>query len=249
MKPLLTYIEEARETIGKLPFTLDQFRKFLAVLADFEDDSEDWKVIEDAVRSAYGENVWRGFMGWCEGTQYKTEAKDMYEILKNMPKDRIERVLGAGSYGAAVMLANGKVCKIFHKNRDMERTDRKFFEYCMTHKTNVFPTIHKLGKKFVVMDKLAMNTPKCKMYDSYLKVGGKKFNGMDIEQIAKQVIKKNNDINKVVAGLDAEAKEVLDWSIEALTRLEEAVGFDSFSDMRLSNIGERKDGAIIWFDI
>lgn len=249
MKSLLTYLEEARETVGKLPFTLDQFKKFLVALENFEDDTEAWQTVEKAVTNTYGEKVWRGFMGWCEGTQYKTEAEDMYRILQNMPKNRIERILGAGSYGAAVELSNGKVCKIFHKNRDMEKTDREFFEYCMTHKTNVFPTVHKLGKKFVIMDKLAMNTPKCKKYDQYLKVNGKKFNGMDIEQIAKQVIEKDKKIDKVIAKLDDEAKEVLDWSVDALTHLKAAVGWDSFSDMRLANIGERKDGAIIWFDI
>lgn len=96
------------------------------------------EVIEDAVTKAYGEKVWRGFVGWCEGIQYGSEAEDMYRILQNMPKNRISRVLGADSYGAA---------------------------------------------------------------------------------------------------------------IDALTHLEDAVGWDSFSDMRLANIGERNDGAIIWFDI
>lgn len=249
MKTLLTYLEEARETIGKLPFTREQFKAFLTALEDFDDESEAWQTVEKAVSDAYGEKVWRGFMGWCEGTQYGSDADGMYDILSNMPKNRLERVLGAGSYGAAVELSNGKVCKIFHKNRDMEPTDRDFFEYCMSHKTDVFPTIHKLGKKFVIMDKLKMDTPKCKMYNEYLKVNGKKFDGMTIERIAKQVIKKDKKIDKVVAKLDAEAKEVLDWSVDALTHLEKAVGWDSFSDMRLANIGERSDGVIIWFDI
>lgn len=92
------------------------------------------EVNEDAVIKAHGEKVWRGFVGWCEGIQYCSEAEDMYRILQNMPKNRISRVLGADSY-------------------------------------------------------------------------------------------------------------------DALTHLEDVVGWDSFSDMRLANIGERNDGAIIWFDI
>lgn len=189
-------------------------------------------------------------MGWCEGTQYGSNSDDMYMILQNMPKTRLQKVLGAGSYGAAVELANGMVCKIYHKNREMERTDRAFFEYCMKHKTNVFPTVHKLGTNYVVMEKLKMETPKCRLYDKYLGFNGLKIDGkMTIEQIAKQVIKKDKKIDVIVAELNSEEKEILDWAIDALTRLEEAVGFDSFSDMRLANIGERNDGAIIWFDI
>lgn len=249
MKPLITYIKEARETVGKLPFTLDQFRVFLTKLEDFDDGTPEWKTIEDAVTKAYGEKVWRGFVGWCEGTQYGSEAEDMYRILQNMPKNRISRVLGAGSYGAAIELSNGLVCKLFHKNRDMEPTDREFFEYCMTHETNVFPTVHKLGAKYVIMDKLKMNTPKCKLWDKYLGFNGVKVEGATIEQIAKLVIRKDKKVGEIVSKLDKEQKEILDWAIDALTHLENAVGWDSFSDMRLANIGERNDGAIIWFDI
>ena len=249
-KSLSDFLMEARETVGKLPFTLQQFRDFIKAVDDFDDESEAWKTIEAIVTNTYGEKVWRGFMGWCEGTQYGSNPDDMYMILQNLPKARLQKVLGAGSYGAAIELANGMVCKIFHKNREMERTDRAFFEYCMKHKTNVFPVVHKLGPNYVVMEKLQMDTPKCKLYDKYLGFNGLKVDGkMTLEQIAKQVIKKDKKIDKVVAGLDAEAKEILDWAIEALIHLEKAVGFDSFSDMRLANIGERGDGAIIWFDI
>ena len=249
-KSLSDFLIEARETVGKLPFTQQQFREFIKAVDDFDDESDIWKTIEGIVTDTYGEKVWRGFLGWCEGTQYGSNPDDMYMILQNMPKARLQKVLGAGSYGAAVELANGMVCKIYHKNREMERTDKEFFEYCMKHKTDVFPTVHKLGPNYVVMEKLKMETPKCRLYDKYLGYNGVKIDGkMTMEQIAKQVIKKDKKITKLVAKLSSEEKEILDWAVDALTRLEEAVGFDSFSDMRLANIGERNDGAIIWFDI
>lgn len=250
MKPLIAYIEEARETVGKLPFTRQQFRFFLKAVADYEDEDPVYVAIENAVTRQYGEKAWRGFLGWCEGSHYDSNPDDLYDILINLPKDRIARILGAGSYGAAVEMTNGKVCKLYHKNTPMEPQDRKFFAYCMKTKSNVFPVVYKFGENYVVMEKLKMNTPKCKLYDEYFRIGTKKvFGGKTIEDLAKQSIKKDKKVESTIAGLDAEAKEIFDWAVEALTRLKEAVGWDSFSDIRLPNIGERGDGSIIWFDI
>lgn len=248
-KSLSDFLLEARETIDKLPITKQQFQDFIKAVDDFDDGSDAWKSVEEIVTKTCGEKVWRGFLSWCEGTQYGSNPDDMYMILQNLPKDRLQKVLGAGSYGAAVEMTNGMVCKLYHKNREMERVDRDFFEYCMKNKTNVFPVVYRLGVNYVVMEKLKMDTPKCKLYDKYLGFNSQKINGMTIEQIAKQVIKKDKKVDKVVAGLDKEQKEILDWAVDALTRLEDAVGFDSFSDLRLANIGERGDGSIIWFDI
>lgn len=246
MKPLIDYILEARERVGKLPFTREQFKEFIKAVDDFDDDSDAWKDVEAAVTSAYGEKAWMGFKGWCEGTQYGSDVDGMYDILCNLPKNRIEKILGAGSYGAAIELSNGLVCKLFHKNTPMEPTDRKFFEYCLKNKSNVFPDVKKLGSNFVVMEKLAIETPKCKLYDSYLGFKGKKIDGKTIEDYAKLIFKKK-DVDRSI--FDEEQLEILDWAVEALTRLHDATGYDSFSDLRLINIGERKDGSIIWFDI
>jgi len=250
MKPLAQYIEEARMKVGELPFTRDEFTEFLIAVEDYDEDADIYKEVQHRVESKYGHKAWRGFLGWCEGTQNNSDSDWMYDILSNMPADRISKVLGAGSYGAAVELSNGLVCKIFHKNTPMEPQDRKFFEYCMKHKTDCFPTIKKLGTNFVVMDKLKMETSKCKMYDEYLGFSAKKvINKLTVHDIAKMVIHHDKNAGDLVAQLNKDAKECLDWAVDALTHLKKAVGWDSFSDLRLPNIGERSDGAIIWFDI
>lgn len=250
MKPLIDYILEARETIGKLPFTRQQFKDFVQAVDDFDDDSDIWKEIESMVTSTYGEKVWNGFKGWVEGTQYGSDVDAMYDILCNLPKNRLEKILGAGSYGAAIELSNGLVCKIFHKNTPMEKSDRKFFEYCMKNKTNVFPNVRKLGSNFVVMDKLKTNTPKCRLYDKYLGFSAIKVaDGYTMNDLVMGVFKGDKKLIKIADKLQGEEKEILNWGVEALTHLKAAVGYTEFSDLRLVNLGERADGAIIWFDI
>lgn len=251
MKPLITYIEEAREIVGKLPFTKQQFRFFLKAVADYEDEDPVYLAVQNTITRQYGEKVWRGLLGWCEGSHYKSDPDELYDILINLPKDRLARILGAGSYGAAVEMTNGKVCKIFHKNTPMEPQDRKFYQYCLNNKSNVFPVVYKLGENYVVMEKLKMDTPKCKKWNKYIGMNGIKIPGvnMDMEELAKQCIAGDKKAQAAAKALPADIKEILDWCVDALTRLKKAVGWDSFSDLRLANIGERSDGSIIWFDI
>lgn len=251
MKTLFESILEARELIGTLPFTRQQFKDFIAAVDDCDDDSEAWQAVERAVKDSYGQKTWNGFKGWCEGTQYGSDPDEMYDILCKMPKNRLDKILGAGSYGAAIELADGRVCKLFHKNTPMEKADRKFYEYCMKHDTSVFPKIYKLGGSFVIMEKLKMNTPKCKLWDKYLGFNAKPIPGTKytLDEIAKQSIKGNTEPAAAVRELGEDVLEILGWAVDALTHLKEAVGWDSFSDMKLANIGERADGSIIWFDI
>lgn len=251
MKSLFESIMESRERMGTLPFTEEQFREFIAAVDDCDDDSPAWKYMEELITTTYGKKVWNGFKGWCEGTQYGSEISDMYRILCNIPKNRLERILGAGSYGAAIELSNGTVCKLFHKNTPMENVDRKFYEYCRTHDTSVFPKVYKLGKSYVIMEKLKMNTPKCKLWDKYLGFNAKPIPGTKykLEDIAKMSFDGDNEHAAAVRACGEDVLEILGWAVDVLYHLKEATGFVGFSDLKLANIGERPDGSIIWFDI
>ena len=267
MKNLLAYIEEARETIGKLPFTLDDFEAFLVANDDADDESEAFQKVEQAVRDAYGEKVWRGFCGWCEGTHYQTDAKVMYDILSNMPKNRLEKILGAGSFGAAIELSNGAVCKIFHKNTPMEAHDRTFYEWCMKHSSNVFPKVYKLGKNYVVMEKLDVATEKCKVYSTIIDPWKAADRAILKDKMATANIpvksgplfafidwakgdKKVANLPDFVKTLDGSALEVANWAMQCVTELKEmGIVNKNIGDMKPANLGERKDGSIIWFDL
>ncbi len=255
MKSLFDYILEARETVGSLPFTREQFQEFTIAVDDYDDESDIWKFMEETITKAYGAKVWDTFKGWVEGNMRGKDADVLYDILMNLPKERLGRVLGAGSFGSAID-AGDKVIKVFHGDTPMEQKDREFYTYCLRHKSKVFPVVYKVGSKVVVLEKLKMNTPKCKLYDKWLGFNAFQHKTKDfdctIEGLALNIFKgrKDKKLNALESKVPAEAKECLDWAVQALIELEKATGFNNgFSDLRLANLGERKDGSIIWFDI
>jgi hypothetical protein len=259
MKSLYDYINEARELLGALPFTREQFKEYLIAASDYDDESEIWQFMERTITDTYGEKAWSGFKGWCEGNAYGSDADELYNILTKLPKNRIARVLGAGSFGAAIEIGDNKVCKLFHKNTPMEPRDIKFYKYCEGRKSDVFPRVFKLGSNFVVMEKINMNTDKCKLYNSYLGMSPKvKFDGICMEKLLKgmrnpSIITKRDfqKYTKLVNAFTAEQKEIYNWGWAILDGLKEAIGSDdSLLDLRLANIGERVgSGEIIFFDI
>jgi hypothetical protein len=257
MKSLYTYISEARELLGVLPFTREQFKEYLIAASDYDDESEIWQEMERIITDKFGSKAWSGFKGWTEGNAYGSDANALYDILTKLPKNRISHILGAGSYGAAIEIGD-KVCKLFHKNTPMESRDAKFYKYCKEHRSSVFPYVYRLGRNFVVMEKLNMNTDKCKLYNSYLGMSPKnKIDGISMEKILLGMRKANTskaDHRKFAALIDKftpEQNEVYNWGWKVLDGLKESTGDDSsLSDLRLANIGERVGtGEIIFFDI
>lgn len=256
MKSVYEYILEARESIGSLPFTREEFAELIEKC--FKNSDDDYEnAFQDKIVKIYGEKAFRTLWGWIEGNWYNTDPNDLYDILLNMPKGRIDRCLGAGSNGAAIDMGD-RVCKMFHKNTPMISDDRKFYEYCLKHKTNVFPVVYKLGKSFVIMEKLKPGTPKCVEYDQWIGYNPKKRVGIllgrkpaSIEDCILKYDKYKKDIDKAVVKLEPIGQEVFKWALEVKGHLDKALGrnVDGFLDLRLANIGERADGSIIWFDI
>lgn len=259
MKDLYSFILEARTKIGEPPFTKEDFKEYIEhcyVKGDPWDKDTDFAIARKTIEK-YNEKVWLTLRGWIEGNWYQADMDEMYELISNMPMDRIDRCLGAGSNGAVIDMGD-RVCKIFHKNTPMKKDDRRFYEYCMKHpNTKVFPVVYKLGKTFVIMEKLETETQKCVVYDSWLGycpdnrvdflVKGKKGT---IEDCVKYYGKYKKEIDKAIKKLPPIGQEIFDWAVDAMHHLNKVIpGIESFLDLRLANIGERKNGEIVWFDI
>lgn len=247
MKSLYQIILEQRAVVGSLPFTREEFKKYCP--DSWDDDNEFVKDIDNRILQKYGSKVLNTFRGWIEGSYYGTDLDVLYDVLCNVPLTRLDRVLGAGSNGIVVDCGD-RIIKWFHKNTPMKDEDNSFFEWCMKHpKSKVFPVVYKLGKNYVVMEKLKTGTPRCKLYDSYLGFGGKKIEVNGKADTLDHWIYKNDPAVEQEIKKDREAWEVYQWGKTALQYLKESAGFDKFSDLRLANIGERKNGEIVWFDI
>lgn len=247
MKSLKEILE--RELIGTLPFSFKQFEDFIANLAGpWDEKLPSWTDIENSITTTYGEKAWRTFQGWCEGTFYNTEPEKMYAFLQKLPKDRLERFLGAGSDGAAIGYKD-KVIKWFHKNRTRYNNewelnnDKKFFLWCKSHKSSYFPIVYRVADKYVVMERVEAGTKKCfeycKVLDTmwYDEAGDK----TPVYKLAAQ--------GCLPADVDIKPEwlEAYNWYAGLIDEADEA-GFEP-ADCRPNNLGERKDGSIVWFDI
>ena len=250
MKSLYSYLCEARESIGKLPFGLDEFKIFmtLCIIDAQYDDAEIWDVIRKKFETKYPANLWRTFTSMCE---CYFELKDVsleefYKSFENIPVDRVKRVLGAGSNGVVLKVDKDKAIKIFYGDH-IKTCDEPFIRYCYKHDSSVFPKVYKIGKNWCLIELLKTHTDKCRLYMHTLdksKVGGKTLfcHLMDNKyQFDKIDISEFSDIQK----------EVFFWCKEIAAEMD-AINSKYIvfpGDLVLNNIGERDNGEIIFFDI
>ena len=245
MKPLYQFIIENR--VGSLPFTREEFKRYCP--EGWDSENEFIKEIDDRIKKQYGYNVWKTFNGWVEGSWYGSDLDVLYDILCNVPLKRLDKMLGAGSNGLVIDCGD-KVIKWFHKNTPPKGEDERFYNWCLEHPdSGVFPVVYKVGENYAVMEKLETRTTKCKKYDKYLGFNGKKIEIDGVNKPLDYWLYKNDPKIEEILKKDAEVWEIYCWGRKALKYLKEIAGFDKFSDLRLANIGERKNGDIVWFDI
>lgn len=257
----LYQILEARTRIQDLPFTREEFKRYCPDGWDFED--EFIKEIDDRIKAKFGYKAWQTFNGWVEGNWYKADLDVLYDVLLNVPMSRLDKMLGAGSYGIVIDCGD-RVIKWFHKNTPMTESDKRFYEYCMKHpESKVFPIVYKIGPNYVVLEKLETDTPKCKKYSEWLGWSPKHKvpiklpkvssdgDGTTMEKCIWNYEKHKAKIDKVVKKeLPRDAQEIFQWGLEAYKHLQQVEpGVSNFVDLRLPNLGERKNKEVVWFDI
>lgn len=245
MKSLVEYILEERQTINKLPFSLDLFTKFIndAIVKEKYDESEYWNKIKDIVINSFGNNVWKWFYKWCEKyTEYKDNItiEEFYNSLCNIPTDRIKRVLGSGS-NAIVIDQKDRIMKIYYGPK-IKGTDEPFYRWCHENESKVFPKVYKIGKNWCTLEKLKINTPKCKLYMDIIDGNGPYNYISDINKG-----RKLKDTTK----LSKDQLEVYNWCWEIKETMDKINSkYISYpGDLVINNIGERDNGEIVFFDV
>lgn len=243
MKHLRDILTEARAHVElKIPY--DLFENFMKdAIIDMEyDDSKYWSEMQEVVSKEYGEKTWRWFYGWCEGYMQvsdKLSIKDFYESMKKIPLDRFNRVIGAGSEGIVLDLHDDRVIKLCYGN-EFDKSIKSFYQWCNSNKSSVFPRVYKLGKNWCVMEKLSMHTPKCKSYMSVIEDRNRKYNFIrDI----------NNDVTPDLNSFTDIQKEVYHWCVQVKAEMDGIKYIDYPMDLGINNIGERKNGDIVFFDV
>ena len=250
MKTLLSYIKESRSRVGRLPFSFDLFEQFIknCILDNEFDDHPAWKEMENIITSNYDEKTWVLFKGWCEsiyefheGRNSKISLKQFYDELSKIPLDRIAHGMGAGSNGVVWEVTDDKVIKLFYGDH-IKQQDKIFLDYCYKHPSKVFPKIYKIGSNWVVMEKLKTFTPKLRKWFKY--IDDIKFEGKTIYEWSKE---QNVDTDI----FDKFGKEVYDWCKQCQKEMKDMKSpYISWpGDLFIKNVGERKNGEIVFFDV
>lgn len=247
MKSLYTYITEERMRLKDIPFDLDLFKKFIQdAIIDFNyEDSEYWEPMKISIINKYNTKIWDIFRSYCESyleLQDNTSIEEFYNKFAQIPLDRFNRALGAGSNGV-VLSFHDKIIKIYYGNK-IKNTDEPFYKWCLNNDSKVFPKIYKMGKNWCVMELLKTRTPKCIKYMNIIDNFPVK-NFKIISDIAKGKTLEDTSV------LTKDQLEVYNWCLTVKKTMDEINNrYISYpGDLVLNNIGERENGDIVFFDI
>lgn len=246
MKQLYDYILE--NAIGDLGISFEDFCNFVV-----DNDKGARKKISDALVKKFGPQKGLKLIEVLTEKYYeflfelksmKVEADEImlqfiYKQFTQTPESKIEKFIGSGLQGAAFVIGD-KIIKCYFRNR-IPKEHFDFFTLCKSGKYDVLPRVYRIGKGYVVMEKLNVHSKKC----------------LDII----------NELHKVVAGKDTLYHLIQDgdlYDVKLSPKQKQAVEFmmairkplddlgfgpRNYGDLHSDNLGERDDGTVVYFDI
>ena len=246
MKSLKKYLLEARELVGTLPFTLDEFLAYLQEAGNILSKGPAYTKMEQIITDKYGEKVWGSFRGWTFRTLYTSDPEKVYATMSKMPVERLGRLLGAGAHGVGLLMKD-KVIKWLHPEDEFTPDEESFYEYCLKARSKYFPRVYRFTDKYVVMEKVELKTNKCK---EWIRCANISVGGTKLYSLAESVASGSLSLSKAekqIKALGETEHEFFEWYIGAMKESHNN-GFYP-EDFTIGNIGERSNGEVVWFDI
>ena len=243
MISLYEYILEA--AIGNLGITFEEF-------CDYVNEVGSGKGVSKAFRKRFGakrdykliqalDDTVTNFIADLNKMNVEvdeTMLRFLYNQLCSLPSSKIDKILGIGEDGIAYGV-NDKVIKCF-KRGNIPAHLLKFYELCKTGKYDVLPRVYRIGKGYVVMERLAIRTKKCQdIIHTLHKDAGDDTLYHLIQDNKLEGVKLNGKQQEAVAFMRA-IREPLD---------ELGYGPTDYGDLHSDNLGERADGTVVYFDI
>ena len=248
------YILLEGKTIGDLNIDHELFKRFIDEWVLSEDGYNPSRKSEEAM-NVYNDMIdvlrpktrkykecMKALYNFCTDFIDKLNEVGVYNItdeiiqllimrIEQMPANKMENMLGVGEEGIVVEL-HDKVVKCFFGDK-IKKDKLDFYKACKTGKYKVFPKVMRIGKGYVVMEKLKMYTSKCDEYQYvidkvYWDVYDGKYNLEDYTE---------------------EEQEVIKWLEEVKKAISETTIYADMGDLSEKNFGEREDGTIVYFDI
>lgn len=254
MESLYNYLILEGKTIKDLGIDPDLLKRFIEewVLSedsyDAKNKSEEamdvYNNLADALRPKirnYKDGI-KALYKYCEDFFAKLNECGLYNVtdeimqllimrITEMPANKLENLLGAGEEGIVVQVRD-KVVKCFYGDK-VPKNKLDYFKACKSGKYKVFPKVERIGKGYVVMEKLEMFTSKCNEY----------------QYVIDKVYWDFVDGTYNIEDYNEQEQEVIHWLEEVKKAIEETTVFADLGDLDEKNFGERADGTIVYFDV
>ena len=255
MKALLDYILEAREYFNPDVELEDVMLLFTSMAKDDEFDETLLSMMcpagidentLDAILTAYFFS--KSGMG---GKVTKEGCQKFLDMVKKQPLERIKRILGAGGEGMVYNLGDNKVLKMMF-DVDFLGDRNKHIAICKSMIGKHFetlPDIYKVTGDYVIRDDVTPSTPKCK---EYYKIATTKYPGLeDVGGTMERGFARGKiyDVN-IAVPKTKEIQEVRKWLLKLRNELY-TIGMEiknNYGDFKPANLGETKDGRVVYFD-
>lgn len=171
--------------------------------------------------------------------KYWEAIKYSYNKLQKLPKRYITNSISNGAYGIVFEYPGNRIEKISFLG--FTPNEYKFYNYIKGHPVSIFPKIYDLEEDQVIMEKLNTATPKISECGEYIKKyiikedtnKGFKYRYPNWELMEKD-LGKNHWFYKFIEDIERELYKIF--------------GFKTVGDLLVDNIGERRNGDLVYFD-
>ena len=190
---------------------------------------------------------------FCGGSSGRMEdfVKDAYRMGQALAENNIRVIYGAGGEGMVYNLGDGRVIKMifdtdFVSNRDITLAMTKKM---VGKKFETLPNVYKVAGNYIIREDVKPATAKCK---KYYEIATTKYPGL--EEVGGTMERgfargKFDEVNMVVPKTK-DVQEVRKWLLKLRSDLE-AIGVEvklNYGDFKPANLGETKDGRVVYFD-
>lgn len=255
MKTLLDYIQEAREYFSQ-EFNIEEIKTLF--MGMYENDEFDEELMKElcpynmdvrtltAIMTAYFYS--KTGMG---GKVTDETCQRFLDMIHKQPVDRIKRILGAGGEGMVYDLGNNRIMKMVFDTDfvgSSANTLKTYMKMVGNH-YKTLPNIYKVTKNFIIRENVVPATTKCR---KYYDVATTRYPGLDrfggtMEQCFAHG--KAIEFNAIVPKTK-ETEEVGKWLLNLISDLK-SIGVsieNNLGDFKPANLGETKDGRVVYFD-
>lgn len=255
MKTLFDYIVEAREYFNP-EFGLEEIKAlFTSIEQDDEFDEEILNILcpagmnvnaLDAILTAYFYSK-----SGMAGKVTDAGCQKFLDMIKKQPVDRIKRILGAGGEGMIYDIGNNRILKVFFDTDflgDMVRNLKSLKSMVGKH-FETLPDIYKVTDTYLIRENVVPATKKCLKYYS---IATTKYPGLeDVGGTMERGFARGEyyTVNTAVPKTK-DVQEVRKWLL-ALRKDLASIGINierNYGDFKPANLGETKDGRVVYFD-